>query len=117
MFQSISAFVVCCAGLWVAALNTRVNSELLKNLIFGIIVGVVMQLGLALVMWTCGWDSWLVTAYAAFGIVICGIYIVIDLLQIMTPSGMPRDEYILGALNLYLDMVRLFIYILIELGK
>jgi FtsH-binding integral membrane protein len=34
----------------------------------------------------------------------------------MKPGLMDYDDYILGALNLYLDIVRMFIYLLMLLG-
>ena len=47
---------------------------------------------------------------------VVGFYILIDLVQIMTPSVISYDDYILGAMMLYVDIIRMFIYILMILG-
>ncbi len=44
-------------------------------------------------------------------------YIVLVMLMIILPDAMDKDDYILGALRLYLEIARLFFYILIALGK
>lgn len=55
--------------------------------------------------------------YAGLGVICSGIFILVDLLLIMKPGLMEYDDYILGALNLYLDIVRMFVYLLMLLGK
>ena len=55
--------------------------------------------------------------YAGIGVLITGFYILIDLVQIMTPDVVSYDDYILGAMLLYIDIIRMFIYILAILGK
>jgi FtsH-binding integral membrane protein len=62
-------------------------------------------------------DFWMRTAYLCGGVLIAGIYILIDLLMILEPGIMKTDDYIMGALMLYLDLVRLFLYILELMGK
>jgi len=42
---------------------------------------------------------------------------VIDLIYIMVPGALDLDDYILGALMLYLDIIRMFMFILEILGK
>ena len=56
------------------------------------------------------------TLYLCGGIVVVGIYILIDLLMILEPGVMKTDDYIMGALMLYLDLVRMFLYILELMG-
>lgn len=50
----------------------------------------------------------------ALGVIIFGIYIIIDTQLIMGSHkyGITMDDYILGALILYIDIIQLFIYIL-----
>lgn len=55
--------------------------------------------------------------YASCGIFVAGIYILVDLLMIMTKGVYDLDDYIMGALNLYIDILRMFIYIVMLLGK
>ena len=56
--------------------------------------------------------------YCAFGVLIFGIYIVCDtqLLIGNKSKKIEMDEYIFGAVNLYLDIINIFIYILSLLG-
>ena len=61
-------------------------------------------------------DFWMRTLYLCGGIVVVGIYILIDLLMILEPGVMKTDDYIMGALMLYLDLVRMFLYILELMG-
>ena len=44
------------------------------------------------------------------------IYVIVDLLFIMDMALIAQDEYILGAFMLYVDIVRVFLYILIILS-
>ena len=59
------------------------------------------------------------TLYSFIGAVVFGVYIVIDVQMI---EGKMRekyelDDYVGGAMNLYLDILNLFIYVLQLLGK
>lgn len=48
---------------------------------------------------------------------ITGVYIIFDLLVIILPGVADKDDYILYALNLYIDLARLFMHLMIILGK
>ena len=64
-----------------------------------------------------GFSQALLLVYGSVGVLIVGFYILIDLVQIMTPDAISYDDYILGAMMLYIDIVRMFLYILMILGK
>ena len=55
--------------------------------------------------------------FAVIGTIVTGGYVIVDLLMIMDAAMVAADEYILAAFMLYVDVVRLFIYILMLLGK
>ncbi len=114
---SMLALVLCTGCLFVSALFTKITARLVCNLIIGILVACVLQLIFMIVLLVMGLNSWEVALCAVFGILITGGYILIDLLQIMTPDVISHDDYILGAINLYIDLVRMFIYILALLAK
>ena len=114
---SMLALVLCTGCLFVAALFTKITARLVCNLIIGILVACVLQLIFMIALLVMGLNSWEVALCAVFGILITGGYILIDLLQIMTPDVISHDDYILGAINLYIDLVRMFIYILALLAK
>lgn len=113
---SILALVLICGTLFVSALFTKISATLFRNLIIGVVVASVMQLVLFFVMLIIGTNYAEVCLYAAGGMLVVGFYILIDLVQIMTPSVISYDDYILGAMMLYVDIVRMFIYILMILG-
>jgi len=62
------------------------------------------------------------TLWLCLGIVIYSIYLIIDTMMIVggkSMNGMQcnSDDYIIGAMMLYMDIVMLFVYILRILGK
>lgn len=59
----------------------------------------------------------LMIVYATLGVIGSGIFILVDLMVVMKPGLMNFDDYILGALNLYFDVVRMFVYLLMLLGN
>ena len=62
-------------------------------------------------------DNSFMIVYASLGILLSGIYIVIDLCVIMKPGAIPMDDYILGSLMLYADIIRMFVFLVMLLGK
>ena len=71
-----------------------------------------LQILLMFILFFFGLNDLELMIFSCLGVVIAGIYILIDLLKIMTPNVCSYDDYILGAMILYLDMVRMFIYLL-----
>ena len=58
--------------------------------------------------------AWILSA--SMGCVLAGIYVMVDLLDIMDIGLVAQDEYIMASFILYVDCVRLLIYILILLS-
>jgi len=108
--------------LFVAALLTKssVNADrLLRNMCLGVVAACVLNLFLLLFMlvtWQFA-DSTLIMWSSMLTCFVVAIYIVFVLLMIIIPDAMDREDYILGALRLYLEIARLFFYLLILLGK
>jgi FtsH-binding integral membrane protein len=68
-------------------------------------------------MW---WNSyWVTILIATLGVIIFSAYLIYDTQLII--GGKTRqyqiDDYILAAINLYLDITRIFIYILAIVGR
>ena len=84
----------------------------MENLIVGVFLAAFLQLILLIHVCFFGVEHWWVAGYAVIGVILTGFYILFDLLQIITPDCMSQDDYILGAIRLYIDLVRMFIYIL-----
>ena len=62
-------------------------------------------------------SNWMIILYASLGILGSGIFILVDLVVVMKEGVIDTDDYILGALNLYLDIVRMFLYFLLICGR
>ncbi len=114
---SIAALALVVGVLFVSALFTKISANLFRNLAVGIFLAVIAQLVLFVVLMIGGFSQGFLLLYASLGILIVGFYILIDLVQIMTPDAISYDDYILGAMMLYIDIVRMFVYILMILGK
>ena len=61
-------------------------------------------------------DKTLVFVLGVIMLAVSGIFILFDLLMIIVPGAVDKEDYILAALNLYLDIARLF-YILVLFGE
>ncbi|MBN3325062.1 LFG1 protein, partial [Atractosteus spatula] len=83
-------------------------------------------------MWVIGWSlvsfgllcaiirtNWLYIVYAAVGTLVFSVYLVMDT-QLMLGGkykySLSPEEYIFAALNLYLDIITIFLFILQLLG-
>lgn len=53
--------------------------------------------------------------YGTAGVLVYGVYVIFDLKIIA--EKIEVDDYILGALTLYIDLISLFVHILYILGK
>ena len=64
------------------------------------------------------WTPILHTLYCCLGLFLFGFYLVIDTQMIIGNKrlGISIDDYVVGALLLYIDIIQIFIYILSLLG-
>ena len=122
VLTAIMATCLATGGLFIAAMCTAssVNrNRLILNLVLGIVGAIFLNfimLVIALLTWSFR-DSRMVFASSLIMCAVSGAYIVFALLAIIIPEVTDREDYILAALRLYLEMVRLFLYILILLGN
>jgi len=102
LFMGLTMFACCCKGM---------------KLTICWAVGA----GLSLAMWPLFiWfiifpSRFLYNVICFFGIILFSIYIVFDTKMIM--KWLSVDEYIMGALMLYIDLIQLFLYILQLMGN
>ena len=115
----IGATIVLFAALCLATLMTYDQEKLVVNLVIGIISAVFLQLIASLLFFVSTSFAFFYgqVCWIALGTFITGGYVVCDLLWIMQAGRVAQDEYILGAIDLYIDLVRLFLYILQLFGK
>ena len=101
-------------GLTVYAFNTKTDFTVLTGILFVCLIGLVL-FGIACIFIRSRVVN---IIYCALGAIVFGIYIVCDT-QILI-GGKSReigmDEYVFGAVSLYLDIINLFLYILSLLG-
>jgi FtsH-binding integral membrane protein len=77
----------------------------------GLFVGFFLLLGIMLVFIFFGIPAkWMYTAYLIFGLVLFIGFVLYDTSNIM--HHLSSDEYVLGALHLFIDFVNLFLFIL-----
>ncbi|KAM4873648.1 protein lifeguard 1-like [Thomomys bottae] len=103
-------------GLTLFALQTKWDFTLLNGVLF-VSVFVLMIFGIIIIFVR---SYWLHLLYAALGALIFSLYLVMDV-QIMVGgrhhySELDPEEYVFAALNIYLDIINLFLFILQLIG-
>ena len=65
------------------------------------------------------WSPFLDNLYCCLGVIVFGIYLVIDTQMIIGGRKMQlsMDDYVVGALILYIDIIQIFLYLLELLSK
>ena len=106
-------------GLFVAAVYASSRAHMVRALYTGLIIAMIMDLVvLTMMLYTMNFkDKAMVFAISLIMCAVSGIFIIFDLLYIIIPGVADTDDYILAALNLYLDIARLFYYLLQLLGE
>lgn len=84
------------------------------GMVTSLFIGVVLQVILLACLLTNA--SWVfLFFYSPLGIIVYGGYVIVDIQMIA--DRIEVDDYIVGAITLYIDLMTLFIYILQALGK
>ena len=106
-------------GLYFAALHTKQNVNLVFNMIIGLCIASVVHLITVLCLFSIfGIQSTTTTLVSS--VLLClifGGFIMVDFFMILVPGTVDKDDYIMAALNLYCDIVRLFVRLLIILAS
>ena len=122
VFTAIMATCIAVGGLFIAALYTAnsVNRDvLIRNMVKGLIGAFILNtvmLVFVIFFYHPG-DRTVVVITSSIMIVLAGAYIMFALLFIIVPGIEDRDDYILGALRLYLEIARLFFWLMKLLGE
>lgn len=104
-------------ALTVYAMRTKTNIEVFYAMTFVIYLAMLPLFIIGLIM-QC---KALYIVYCALGLLFYSIFLIIDTMQIVKGSSfggyaLDLDEYIVGALMLYIDIIMIFVYILRLLG-
>jgi len=107
--------VIVTVCLWFSSMCMRSNRDYARNMILAILMGVILQIA-AMPFYFAGqsFDTYLMVEGIG-GSIIYGAYVAIDLHLIAEKISI--DDYILGAITLYVDLITLFIKILQVVGK
>lgn len=112
-------FVVCIAATMTAAMTIGlttcsmcVKSEM--TWLWGVAGAISLAMWPMLIFLFIWRSYWLATLFSFLGAILASIYIVLDVKLIS--KRLDLDEYIIGALMLYSDIISLFLYLLSLLG-
>lgn len=102
------------ASLTIYACTTKTDFTFLVGMLF-VCVPLLILLGI----FSFAFGYFLNTLYCCLGVLVYSIYLIIDTQLIMGNCGIAYqvDDYIMAALNIYLDIIQLFIYILSLLSR
>lgn len=114
---SIGVLCVSVVSLCAAALVTPLSVKLVMYLLIGLVVGCICQLICLIALCASGYYNYWYILYGTFGMLISGILLFIDVIKIQILGKVAVDEYILGALLLYIDIIRMLLYILMLFAK
>uniref|UniRef100_A0A0A9YAB7 Protein lifeguard 1 n=3 Tax=Lygus hesperus TaxID=30085 RepID=A0A0A9YAB7_LYGHE len=112
---AVGICAVVTLGLTIFAFQTKIDFTMMGGVLFAATL-ILMVFGIVLMFWK-GQIATLI--YASFGALLFSIYIIYDTQIMMGGShkySISPEEYIFAALNLYLDIVNLFLYILTIIG-
>ena len=114
---SIGILCATLISLFLASLICPLVKFMILFFVIGLVVSVVMQIIFLSYLFSGGYisDSSLIV-YGAMGMIGSGLYVMMDLILVLTPGAFDMDDYILGALMLYIDIIRAFLYILMIFG-
>lgn len=117
---SIGVLVATLLGLFGSALLIKNKAAALKFVLVGILAACILQVFICFTLiWSNYYysDNYYWIMYCALGVLIASGLIYLDLYIIMLAGKYAMDEYIYCAILLYVDIMRLLLYILMIFGK
>jgi FtsH-binding integral membrane protein len=101
-------------ALTVYALTTKTDFTYLGGFLF-VFTTVMLFWGIFMLIF----GFFLYTLYCALGVILFGIYLIFDTQLILGRFGLEYsiDDYIVAALNIYIDIIQMFLYILQLMGR
>ena len=122
VYMAIMATCLAVGGLFVAALYTAssVNRDvLIRNMVTAMITTLFIDLFMVfvtLILYNPK-DKEIIIGISLIMIVVTSAYVMFALLFVIVPGIEDKDDYILGALRLYLEIARLFYWMMRLLGE
>lgn len=86
---------------------------------FGIIIVILIAMLMVGIFSLFAWSPFLSNLYCGLGVILFGIYLVVDTQLIIGGKRLElsMDDYVVGALILYVDIIQIFLYLLQILSK
>ena len=115
VFVAAVATVGVVVGAFFYALFCEIDFNWVAGFLFASLFGLIFMAIFSIFYWT----AWMNVLYTGLAILIFSIYIMLDLYLIIGKDGISysKDDYIVAALTLYIDIMRLFLEILIASGN
>lgn len=103
-------------ALTVYAIFTPTDFTIKWGIVIVILMAMLMLGIFSIFLW---WSPFLHNLYCCLGVIVFGIYLVIDTQLIIGGRRleMSMDDYVIGALILYMDVIQIFLYLLELLKK
>lgn len=115
---AVSCTWMAASSLALAALLTPITWKLVKSLMIALLIGCLAQLFAVIGMICFGYySSFYFAIWSTLGFGIAGLCIFIDVIIIQIQGAVSPDDYIRGALMLYIDLMRLLYYLLLICGS
>ena len=112
VFMAASMTAALVVGLTLYAMTTKTDFTFMYS--FGVSF-LVCMLSMSLFLIFSAFNMRII--YCAFGVLLFSIYLIADTQMIVGNYGLDYDDYILGAIMLYVDIIQIFLYILRLLGN
>jgi FtsH-binding integral membrane protein len=93
------------------------KGKALMGLIIAMFVAVIIQLVVMISLLITGYVEGMWVLYCTMGVILCAGLIYFDLFIIMMAGKHAMDEYILCSVLLYVDIIRMLLYLLMIFGK
>jgi FtsH-binding integral membrane protein len=116
VIEALAITIALVVGLTVYAFVTRTDFTTWIGIVIVVLIGFTF-FGIAC---ATRWNPILHSLYCTFGAILAGILLVIDTQMIVGGDRsieISMDDYVLGALIIYIDIVRLFLFILRAMGS
>jgi len=102
-------------GLTLYAVFTKTDFAML----WGALIVVIIPMLILGIMSFFTWSPFLTNLYCSLGVILFGIYLVFDTRMIVGGDRLKLslDDYVIGALILYIDIIQIFLYLISLLSK
>jgi FtsH-binding integral membrane protein len=117
VLMAIGVLVIVLSMMWIGVLCVDNKAKLMMGVLIAVFAAIILQLCLMIPLLISGFVEGMWVLYCFLGVIICAGLIYFDLFIIMLAGKYAMDEYIYCAILLYVDIIRMLIYLLMIFGK